>query len=111
MVNRSTHSWSYLIRWTDVCAVEGEPRILNAQDIACDAEGNVYVADSLRDQVLKIEHPGTSPSSPARVVGASRATGPADDATFADLERIAIAPDGAIYAADSLNNRVRRIAE
>jgi sugar lactone lactonase YvrE len=91
-------------------AAGSEPDILNAQDVACDADGNVYVADSLADKILKIDASGN-----IEVVagGGGRGFegdgGPPLDATFADPASITIGPDGALYVCDLLNNRVRRI--
>jgi len=93
-----------------IAAAGSDPRILNAQDIACDADGDIYVADSLADEILKIDASGhieVIAGSGGR--GFEGDGGLAPDATFADPERVTIGPDGALYVSDVLNNRVREI--
>jgi sugar lactone lactonase YvrE len=91
-------------------AAGSEARILDAGDVACDRDGNIYVSDSVADRILKID-----PSGSIDVVAGTGGRGfggdggPPGEATFAGPASITIGPDGALYVCDLLNNRVRRI--
>ncbi len=81
-----------------------EPRAL-----ACDAAGNVYVADTLNSTIRK--------STPAGVVttwaGSAGRTGSVDGtgaaARFNQPEGILAAADGTLYVSDTLNHTIRKI--
>ena len=77
--------------------------------IAVDASGDVYVADSGNGQIRLIT-PAGAISAFAGGVQQGFADGPLAQALFKQPTGIAIDSQGAIYVADSGNNRIRRIA-
>ena len=78
--------------------------------IAVDPSGNVYVADTAGNRVLRID-----PSEKFAVIAGTGAAGFAGDggsAAKAQLNRpfsVAVDASGAIYIADSYNDRIRRV--
>jgi trimeric autotransporter adhesin len=78
--------------------------------VAVDASGNVYVADTGNNRVRKVSANGVI----ATIAGNGNASfygdeGPALAASIHAPQGLTIAPDGTIYIADTLNQRVRRI--
>ena len=77
-------------------------------DIATDAEGNAYVADSDNHRIRKIAPDGTV----STVAGSGEpgfADGPGETAMLNAASGVAVGPDGALYVADYGNNRIRKI--
>ncbi len=88
-----------------------EPVLELPYDLAVDSDGQVYVADGLLHQVLRVD-PATGESEV--VVGTGEAGsagdgGPASDATIQEPVGIALAPDGSLFIADFTANRIRRV--
>lgn len=79
--------------------------------LAADRNGNLYIADQTRDEILERLPDGTF----LVVAGTGHAgfSGDGGPAVRADIDRpggMAFAPDGTLYFADQGNNRVRAIA-
>lgn len=75
-----------------------------------DKAGNLYLVELAGGRVLKIDPKGML----TRVAGTGKKGnsgdgGPAKDASFNGMHSLAVTPDGTIYAADTWNNRVRKI--
>lgn len=78
--------------------------------LAFDAAGNLYVADSGNNRVRRIR--GDGRIFTVAGTGGEGFSGEGRTATRALLDsprRVAVAPDGALYIADSLNHRIRRV--
>lgn len=81
--------------------------------VAIDRFGNVYVADSRGDRILRLD---ASSATLNTVAGGRRVSsgfggdgGPARVARMQEPHGLAIGPDGSLYIADLFNGRVRRI--
>jgi sugar lactone lactonase YvrE len=85
--------------------------LVNApQGVAVDGQGNLFVGDFQGHRVRKIDPAGNVTT----VVGTGAASstgdgGPADKATLNQPFAIAFAPDGAMFIAENLGARVRRV--
>lgn len=79
--------------------------------IAVDAQGRVYMADT-RAHVVRRLAPADAVSTilAGTERAASSADGPGADARFKGPKGVAIAPDGALYVADTGNQTLRRVA-
>jgi sugar lactone lactonase YvrE len=84
-------------------------RFLTPQGIACDAAGNLYVADTDNDTIRKITPAGlvTTLAGKAGIVGSADGSGAA--ARFNNPHGIACDAAGNIYVADSDNCAIRKI--
>jgi DNA-binding beta-propeller fold protein YncE len=92
----------------------GFPASLNSldhpQDVAVNAAGDVYVADTYNNRVLKV-----TPSGQVTAVAGDGIAGYSGDgrlATFAELNEptgVAVDAQGNLYIADSANNVIRRV--
>jgi sugar lactone lactonase YvrE len=75
-----------------------------------DKAGNFYLVELAGERVLKIDPKGIlTVVAGTGKKGSTGEGGPALTATFNGMHSLAVAPDGTIYAADTWNNRVRRI--
>lgn len=78
--------------------------------LAFDARGNLLVADTYNDRIRCID-----PYGKIRTIagngshGYAGDGGPATQASLATPHDVAVGPDGAVYIADTLNNRIRRV--
>ena len=84
-------------------------RFNNPKGIACDAAGNVYVADFQGCTIRKITPSGRV----ATLAGKSRSVGSADGkgaaARFNGPDDVACGADGSLYVPDMKNNTIRKI--
>lgn len=86
------------------------------QDVAVAADGAYYIADFYNDRVRKVDPSGTITTIAGKGNaftsnrgGFSGDGGPATDAELHGPDGVAVGPDGSVYIADRLNNRVRRV--
>ena len=76
-----------------------------------DGQGNIYFADLFHGAVRRIDRSGNvNPVAGTDTLGAGGDGGPATRAQLNDPMGVARDPAGNLYIADSLNNRVRRVA-
>jgi sugar lactone lactonase YvrE len=81
------------------------------EGLAIDAQDNLYLTEWLGHTVLKIAANGSVTTiAGTGAAGVSGDGGPATAAQLYGPSAVAIASDGAIYIADSGNNRVRKVA-
>src|SRR5262249_69139 len=81
-----------------------------AIDVTVDTQGNMDVADYLKDSVYKIDRLANVTTIPG--TGESGFSGDGGLATAAQLNgpsSVAVDPDGTVYIAEYLNQRIRRI--
>ena len=75
-----------------------------------DGVGNIYIADTYNNRVRMIDANGIITTiAGSGVDGFSGDGGPAVKASLSELSGVAVGPDGAIYIADSANDRVRKV--
>lgn len=89
-----------------------EPVLELPYDLAVDADGQIYVADGLLHQVLRVD-PETGESEVFAGTGEAGSDGdggPAVEATLQEPVGIAFAPDGTLLLADFAANRIRAVA-
>ena len=77
-------------------------------DLGVDAAGNVYVVDNGNNMIRKVAPDGTV-STLAGTGAAGQQDGPGASATFNSPWGVAVAPNGTVYVADSMNNVIRQI--
>lgn len=75
---------------------------------ATDAYGNVYVADSENRQIRKIT-PGGIVTTLAGTGATGAINGPGNEATFYNIQGIAVDASGNVYVADMYNSMIRKI--
>jgi sugar lactone lactonase YvrE len=81
------------------------------EDIWCDGS-DLYVADSGANQnrIRRIDENGIITTvAGTGVKGFGGDGGPATDAQLSEAGRVTLGPDGALYIADSANNRIRKV--
>ncbi|HYZ83087.1 MAG TPA: hypothetical protein VE621_01715 [Bryobacteraceae bacterium] len=79
--------------------------------LAWDGRGNLYIADSGSHRIRRVTPTGDVYSVAGNgTSGFSGDGGAASDAIMATPAGLAMSPEGALYFADSANNRIRRIA-
>ena len=73
-------------------------------------DGNVYIAEYGGHRVLKVDAKGalTTVAGTGKK-GSAGDGGPALKAEFNDMHSLAVAPNGDLYIADTLNNKIRKI--
>lgn len=87
-----------------------EDKLIQPFGIDFDKAGSFYLAELLGERILKV-----GPKGAFTVVAGTGMKGNTGDggaarlATFNGMHSLAVTPDGAIYAADTWNNRVRKI--
>lgn len=79
------------------------------QGLALDSQGNLYVADTGNHSIRKITAQGVSTIGGDGVMG-NRDGKNGKDARFHSPADLAVAPDGTVYVADTLNHVIRKIA-
>ncbi|MBI2803750.1 MAG: hypothetical protein HYX68_02040 [Planctomycetes bacterium] len=86
-------------------------RLIQPFGIDFDRAGNFYLAELQGQRILKVNTNGTLHivAGAALKKGNAGDSGPARLATFNGMHSLAVTPDGTIYAADTWNNRVRKI--
>ena len=87
-------------------------KLSSPSDVAVDALGNIYVADSANNQVVKIDH-ATHILTVVAGTGRSGYNGDFIPATSAELSfpvAIAFDPAGNLYISDNDNARIRRVS-
>lgn len=78
--------------------------------IAADKYGNIFISDSKNNLIRRISTDGASGTIAGdKTLTAGHADGPGQSAKFNSPAGIAVANNGTIYAADSKNNRIRKI--
>jgi sugar lactone lactonase YvrE len=82
---------------------------LGPASVACDAQGNVYVADAGNDLIREIA-PGGLVSTLAGTGNAGSQNGPDTTASFNNPAGVAVDASGNIYVADMLNGLIRKIS-
>ena len=88
-----------------------EPVLELPYDLAVDSDGQIYVADGLLHQVLRVD-PATGESEVVAGTGEAGSAGDgglASEATIQEPVGIALAPDGSLFMADFTANRIRRV--
>jgi len=78
--------------------------------VAVDADGIVYIADTLNNRVRKVEDGTISAFAGDGSSGLSGNGGPADEAKLRLPRDVAVDTDGVVYVADSLNHAIRTVA-
>ena len=79
------------------------------EGVAVAPDGTLYVCDRYNSTIRKIAADHTVTTIAGRAGLSGRADGPAPSARFDTPRRVAVAPDGTIYVADTGNHAVRRI--
>jgi len=77
-------------------------------DVAVDAQGNVYVADTANHRIRKIT-PDGAVTTLAGSGTPGNADGPATEARFRGPEEVTVDSAGNVYVADTGNHRIRKI--
>ena len=85
----------------------GLVKLKNPQGVAVDGSGNVYVADTGNNRVVLIA--GSTVTILAGTGKAGHKDGPGTVAKFWAPQGIAVDTSGAVFVADSFNNRIRRV--
>ena len=87
-----------------------EAQLCGPEHLWVDEDGNVYVADTGGNRIRKIDTDGTITTiAGTGVAGFSGDDGSALNAQLSEPSSVAVGPEGAIYIADSGNNRVRKV--
>ena len=118
-------TYNYLIRKMTsagvVTTVAGTPNVIGYQDgndtvakfnnpaaICIDASGNLYVADAMNNKIRKIDTNGNVTT----LAGSSEgyADGPGLSAKFSQPSGICVDPQGNVYVAEFINDKIRKIS-
>ena len=84
--------------------------LFNPHGVAVDAQGNVYIADTGHNKILKVSPSGEATTlAGTGVQGYSGDGGPAMAAQLALPRNVFVAGNGTVYISDYGNNRVRKI--
>lgn len=91
--------------------IDGAPPLSlfqSPQGMALDQQGNLYVADSENHAIRKVTSQGVSTIAGDGVMGYQNGKG--GEARFHSPSDVAVANDGTLYVADTLNHVIRKIA-
>ncbi len=88
-----------------------EARLGDVEGLAVDAQGNLYVSDSLDHRIRRVDGASGTITTVAGdgFPGSTGDGGPAAEARLNQPYGIAVRPDGSLYVADFGNRRIRRI--
>jgi sugar lactone lactonase YvrE len=90
-------------------------RLFGPEGLTADAQGNIYVADTLNNRIRRISPDGlvttVAGGGPGTIYGFDGALvdGPAGAARFNDPSDVAVNPVGVLYVTDRLNHVIRMI--
>lgn len=87
-----------------------QARFFEPTGVAFDAQGNLYVADSLNSTIRKVDTVGTVTTLAGKPGESGSTDGARLQARFNRPAGVAVAGDGSVYVADTRNHTVRRIA-
>jgi sugar lactone lactonase YvrE len=83
-------------------------QLRSPQGVAVDSSGNVYIADTGSERIRKVDASGTITTYAGNGLSGSAGDGGAATAARLNTPRgLAVGADGALYVADSTNNKVR----
>jgi sugar lactone lactonase YvrE len=77
--------------------------------LVVDGSGNVFVADTMNQEIRRITPGGTVSSYAGTARKPGHADGPAAGSSFANPSGVAVDTAGNLYVADTLNGTIRRI--
>ena len=84
-------------------------RLIDPFGIDFDKEGNAWIVEMTGERLLKVDAKGTlTVAAGTGKKGDSGDGGPGLKASFNDMHMLAVHPDGSVYLADTLNNRIRK---
>ena len=86
--------------------VRADAKFASPRDVAIDASGNCYVADTNNHAIRKITPDGKVTTLAGFEEGYM--DGEAEKACFSKPEGLALGPNGDLYVADTGNNRIRK---
>ncbi|HUQ94494.1 MAG TPA: SMP-30/gluconolactonase/LRE family protein [Bryobacteraceae bacterium] len=85
--------------------------ITGGRDLAFDAAGNLYFADTGNHMVLRVDPAGELTIFAGNgIKGFSGEGGPATNASLTNPIDVAVGPDGSVYIAEFLGDRVRKVS-
>jgi hypothetical protein len=95
---------------TSSCTVVQSPAVARPAGLALDAQGNLYIADSANNRIREVGLDGTIRTvAGTDTAGFSGDGGPAIRAQLKGPTGVAVDAAGALFIADTGNNRVRRV--
>jgi sugar lactone lactonase YvrE len=88
-----------------------EAELYRPTDLAFSPSGELYIADRGNHCIRRIDAAGVVQTVAGRcgVPGAAGDGGPATEANLDEPFGVALGPDGALYVADTLNHRIRKV--
>jgi DNA-binding beta-propeller fold protein YncE len=88
-----------------------EAELYRPTDLAFSASGDLYVADRGNHCIRRIDAEGVvqTVAGQCGVPGSAGDGGPATEANLDEPFGVAVGPDGALYIADTLNHRIRKV--
>ncbi|HEV8713074.1 MAG TPA: Ig-like domain-containing protein, partial [Candidatus Binatia bacterium] len=83
---------------------------LDASGVAIWHDGSFYIADSTNRRIRRVSPDGIITTAAGKgSSGQSGDGGPATQASFSSSRSVTVGPDGNLYFADAINNRIRRV--